>query len=398
MEEVLMRILHTADWHLGRTLEGRSRLGEQAQFMDELVEIVEKEEVDLLLMAGDVYDNANPPAEAEELFYESLARLTANGRTALVLIAGNHDHPDRLAAATPLLKGKNLYLLGRPTQETLLLKTAKGEEAVLYALPYPSESRLRESFGERFTEGEMQGAYDERVAALFGEAARRFRPDTVNLAMSHLFVRGGVESESEREIQVGGAYTVSPSSLPAGAHYVALGHLHRPQDVNGSKAPARYAGSPLAYSFSEAGYTKSVTLIEAEAGASPSIREIYLSSGKPLVVWKAKEGLVQVHRWLEEGRDKNAWIQLEIHLQEMLHQEEILNLRKAHPGILVIRPIYPEMAEREEWITDRTLPLNELFRRFYLRVSGGKEAEAELIQRFMQLLAGEEEESCAPSN
>lgn len=391
-----MRILHTADWHLGRQLEGRSRFEEQAAFIDELVTMVKEERIDLILMAGDVYDTANPPAEAEELFYEALARLSHGGKVTLAFIAGNHDHPDRLAAASPLLKGRSLHLLGRPGREVIPLTTAKGEEAVLYALPYPSEARLRESFGEQTGEDEMQKAYDARVAALFLEAGAHFRADTVNLAMSHLFVAGGMESESEREIQVGGAYTVNAPSLPAGAHYVALGHLHRPQNVGGSPSPARYAGSPLAYSFSEAGYAKSVTVIEAEAGKAAAIQEIYIRSGKPLVVWKAAAGLPQVYQWLEEGRDKQAWLQIDLHVTEPPSQEEIIRLRKAHPGIIHIRTIYPEMEEKQEFFADRSLPLEELFRRFYRRKMGGREADAELVSRFLSLLEGEEEDAPDP--
>lgn len=390
-----MRILHTADWHLGRPLEGRSRLDEQAEWIDELVEIVKEERIDLLLMAGDVFDTFNPPAEAEELFYDALARLSMDGRCSLVFIAGNHDQPDRLAAVSPLLKGRNLHLLGRPWKEVLHLITVGGEKAVLYALPYPSEARLRESFGAETEEG-IQRAFDERIAALFREASFHFRPDAVNLAMSHLFVAGGMESESEREIQVGGAYTVSATSLPEGAHYVALGHLHRPQNVKGSPSLARYAGSPLAYSFSEAGYAKSVTLIEAVAGKREvETKDIFIRSGKPLVIWKAVEGLSQVYQWLDEGRDRNAWLQIDLYVDEPLFQEEILQIRKSHPGIIHIRAIYPEMEKNETFFADRSLPLHELFRRFYRRTNG-RDPEEELVVRFLSLVEGEEDNLNAP--
>ncbi|MER2141445.1 MAG: exonuclease subunit SbcD, partial [Priestia megaterium] len=110
-----MRLLHTADWHLGRTLEGRSRLAEQAQFLDELADIVEEEKVDAILMAGDAFDTVNPPAAAEQLFYESMSRLSNNGKRPIIVIAGNHDNPDRLSAASPLAVHQNITLLGLPT-------------------------------------------------------------------------------------------------------------------------------------------------------------------------------------------------------------------------------------------------------------------------------------------
>ncbi|MFY4614596.1 metallophosphoesterase family protein, partial [Escherichia coli] len=115
---------------------------------------------------------------------------------------------------------------------------------------------------------------------------------------------------------------MSPASFPAQAQYVALGHLHRPQDVKHAVMPARYSGSPLAYSFSEAGYSKSVTIIDVQPRCTPIISEYLLSKGRPLVRWKATEGLAQVYRWIEEGRDRGAWIDLEIDVEQSLTLEE----------------------------------------------------------------------------
>ncbi|MEB9897801.1 exonuclease subunit SbcD, partial [Bacillus cereus] len=133
-----MRILHTADWHFGRTLEGRSRLQEQAAFVDELVALTEEERVDLVLIAGDVYDSVNPPAAAEQLFYEAAARLSDGGRRPIVIISGNHDHPERLSASAPLVGERGVFLIGQPTLEAVVVPCARtGEEAVIAALPYP---------------------------------------------------------------------------------------------------------------------------------------------------------------------------------------------------------------------------------------------------------------------
>lgn len=392
-----MRILHTADWHLGRHLEGRSRLSEQAQFIDELVQIVEDEKIDLILMAGDVYDTYNPPAEAEELFYESLTRLTDFGKRKIVCIAGNHDHPDRLAAANPIAEAHGIYLLGLPNQNTIEISVPHRDQvARLFALPYPSESRLREVLSSDIAEEQLRDGYDQRVARLFQQQAAYFSPTTVNLAMSHLFVQGGATSESEREIQVGGAYTVLPQSLPAYAQYVALGHLHRPQNVKHAPTLARYSGSPLAYSFSETGYAKSVTVFDALPQQVISTREIHLCSGKPLVNWEAKEGISQLHQWLDEGRDRNAWINVEVYVEEALPTEVIQHLRKSHNGILNIRPIYPEIVAAREQVRLSELSIEELFQRFYQKQTNGAVPDRELVQLFLELLQ-EEDETCAPS-
>ena len=253
-----MRILHTADWHFGRTLEGRSRLPEQEAFVDELVAIAEDEAIDLVLVAGDVYDSVNPPAAAEQLYFDALSRLADGGKRAVAVIAGNHDQPERIAAASPLALRSGIRLAGLPQAEPLTVGVARtGELAVIAALPYPSESRLRELLSEEADESKLRSAYSDRVGRLMAGMASAFRPDAVNLAMSHLYVLGGLETDSERPIQVGGAYTVDPSAFAAGAQYTALGHLHRPQRVGGVDT-VRYSGSPLAYSFSEAGQAKSV--------------------------------------------------------------------------------------------------------------------------------------------
>ncbi|MNZ72623.1 Nuclease SbcCD subunit D [compost metagenome] len=213
---------------------------------------------------------------------------------------------------------------------------------------------------------------------------REFTPQTVNLAMSHIYVLGGVESDSERPIQVGGAYTVDPSALACGAQYTALGHLHRAQRVKG-EGMIRYSGSPLAYSFSEAGQAKSVTLIDVAPGGEPIFEEIYLRCGRPLVRWSSTGGLQEVYNWLDEGRDASAFIDLEIRLSEAMSMNDIQRLRKSREGIIHIRPIYPQMEMELEQTSRSRMPVQELFRKFYQRQTGGAEPEDSLIELFLQL-------------
>lgn len=384
-----MRILHTADWHLGRTLEGRSRQSEQEAFMDELCEIVEKEKIDVVLMAGDAFDSVNPPAASEQLFYDAMARLSDKGRQPVVAISGNHDNPDRLAASSPLAAGQGITLVGKPTTETLSIDVPQADETLkLAALPYPSEARLNELLSENNEEEMLQKAYDERVAGIFSDLAAGFRKDTVNIAMSHLFMGGGKESDSERPIQIGGAYTVLAKSLPASAQYVALGHLHSPQTLSGAGTTARYSGSPLAYSFSEAGQAKSVTIVDVQPGKSAETEEVLLSCGKPLVRWKGTEGLPQVHQWLDKGRDSDAWVDLEIHLTDTPSIEDIHRLRKSHAGLIHIRPVLPEDPETEQAAIQQSMPLDELFQRFYQKQTGGGTPDDELTKLFLEI-AGE---------
>jgi DNA repair protein SbcD/Mre11 len=402
-----MRILHTADWHFGKTLEGRDRLPEQAQFVDELCQICRDERVDLVLMAGDVFQTVNPSAQAEQLFYDTLDRLAHHGTRGVVVIAGNHDNPERLSASAPLAERLGITLIGLPKDPlepslyadvTRVRRVGAGPSwlelavpgcahaAVIAALPYPSEARLKELLSTSLDESEMLEEYNDRVQRMFAELAGHYRGNTVNLAMSHLFVRGGIESDSETQIQVGGTYAVHPSAFPAQAQYTALGHLHRPQDVAGGVNPVRYAGSPLAYSFSEVGYAKSVVIVDVEPGKPADVREIYLNSGKPLAKWIAPLGVGQVARWVDEGKDANAWIDLEVHLETGLSMEDTHMLRSLHPGFIHIRPVF-DLLERLVTPTElRNLPVHELFRRFFERQKGFTPDDA-LVAAFLEVIA-----------
>ncbi len=391
---MLLRLLHTADWHLGKTLEGRSRLAEQEQFLDELYEIVEQEKIDVVLMAGDAFDTVNPPASAEQLFYESLARIADKGKRQVVVIAGNHDNPERLVAAKLIASEQGITLLGNPISACLSIWVHScGQQLHVAALPYPSESRLKELLEQSQHEELLRAQYDLRVRGLFGELTKSFTADSVNVAMSHLFVAGGDSSDSERPIEVGGAYTVGATSLPEAAQYVALGHLHRPQTMTKANTLARYSGSPLAYSFSEAGYAKSVTVLDIEPGQPAQMKEIFLRSGKPLMKWKATEGLQQVYGWLDEGRDGQAWVDLEIYLQNALSIEVIHRLRKLHSGFIHIRPIFEDQVNAVTAVRQSNLPIDEVFRRFYERQMNGAKPEEELVQLFLELINDEHTES-----
>ncbi|MGE6630909.1 exonuclease subunit SbcD [Bacillus sp. NPDC077027] len=388
-----MRILHTADWHLGKTLEGRSRLEEQAEFLDELYRIVKDEKIDVVVMAGDAFDTVNPPARAEQLFYESLSALSDKGRRQVVVISGNHDNPDRLSAASPLTNERGIHLIGYPTNDIIRVDVPSASERLsIAALAYPSEARLNEVLAETFDEKLLRDHYDLKIRQTFEHLSHQFQKDTVNIATSHIYVAGGSQTDSERPIEVGGAYTVAAESLPQAACYVALGHLHRPQTIKRAKTIARYSGSPLAYSFSESGYAKSVTIVDAHPGAKANWHEIFLSSGKPLVKWKATEGLSQVHEWIDEKRDQNAWIDLEIHLTDQLSIEEIHQLRKEHSGFVHIRPKFLESVQIEEQKMQSKLSIEEQFVKFYERQTGGGLPDEQTVKLFLELANETQEE------
>lgn len=401
----MVRILHTADWHLGRRLEGRSRHDEQVAVLKEIRQIADDEKVDAVLVAGDIFDAFVPPAESEALFYSTMTHLSDGGRRAVVVIAGNHDSPDRLIASDPYARVLGITTLGypkdtpklydggseraaciasAPSTVTLRLPRARLPLTIL-ALPYPSESRLREVVSERLDDDvTVARDYNARVAEFMREAARGFHPEGVAIVASHLYVTGGEECESERQIQVGGAYSIAASSFPAAAKYVALGHLHRPQEQRGCVDQAvRYSGSILQYSFSEEQQNKSVTIVDVdESGATH--REVMLATGRRLHRWHDVASLAELEHRLASS-DALGWYSIVVGLDEIMQPEYLANLRERHPGIISCIPRYNvdgSSIDDAQRIAD--LPLEEQFRRF-VEARYGQPCSEPVMRLFLEL-------------
>ncbi|GGX17339.1 exonuclease SbcCD subunit D [Streptomyces chryseus] len=254
-----MRILHTSDWHLGRSFHRVGLLDAQAAFLDHLVTTVRERDVEAVLVAGDVYDRAVPPLAAVELFDRALHRLAAAG-VPTVMISGNHDSARRLGVGAGLIDRAGIHLRTDPAgcATPVVLRDAHGDVA-LYGLPYLEPALVRDEFKvSRVGHEAVVGAAMERVRDdLAGRPA-----GTRSVVLAHAFVAGGEPSDSERDITVGGVASV-PAGVFAGVDYVALGHLHGAQAIT---ARVRYSGSPLAYSFSEADHRKTMWLVDLGPG------------------------------------------------------------------------------------------------------------------------------------
>ena len=267
-----MRLLHTADWHLGRAFHGDDLLSAQAAFVDFLVDAARAAAVDGVLIAGDLYDRALPPVDAVRLASEALARLAEVAP--VVAISGNHDSAARLGFGAELLARAGVHVRTDPLAAGSPIRLGDGW---VYAIPYLEPDLVREAMGieERTHAAAMAAA----VARVREDGAARGSAGAPVVVMAHAFVAGGLPSESERDLAVGGAANV-PAFAFEGADYVALGHLHGPQVVGGGLG--RYAGSPLAFSFSEAGQAKSVAVVEVTAGALPLVELLPTPTPRPL--------------------------------------------------------------------------------------------------------------------
>lgn len=274
-----MRFLHTSDWHLGRRLHGAELLAEQATFLEWLLELAVAEEVAAVLVSGDVYDRAQPGADAISLMDRTVAAF-ARARIPLVISSGNHDSAVRLQYAGEVLAEAGIHLRTSIEQvtEPVLLSDEYGQVGV-YGIPFVLPDAVV-----------AQLEVDRSHAAVLGVLAERIRTEAGArglhrvVIMAHAFVTGGSACESEREIRVGGVGD-TPAEVFDGVSYVALGHLHGPQTVRlaGSPTLVEYSGSPVAFSFSERDHIKSVTLVEIDGTGAVSTRRVAAPVPRPLV-------------------------------------------------------------------------------------------------------------------
>ncbi len=278
-----MRLLHTSDWHVGKLIRGLSRADEHRTVLDEIAGVAADEAVDLVLVAGDLYETAAPGPESEEIVYRALLALAEVAP--VVVIAGNHDNPRRLEAVAPLLQLGRVTVLGqvaRPDEGGLVRIDADGVPVQLALLPFVSKRGIVRADALMSNEAYEHGqAYDERLRAVLSSLCAGFGPDTVDIVCGHAFAAGGTLGGGERSAHTIEDYAVGAQAFPVEAQYVALGHLHRAQDIPG-RTRIHYSGSPLMLDFGETADTKSVAVVEIEPGTPAAVRDVTLRSGRRL--------------------------------------------------------------------------------------------------------------------
>ncbi len=374
-----MRIVHTADWHLGRSLYGRRRYEEFAAFLDWLADCLAVQQADVLLVAGDVFDSSTPSHRAQELYYRFLFRVRETGCRHVVVTGGNHDSPSFLDAPRELLRHMNVHVVGAagdPRDEVLALADSSGEVALIVcAVPCLRDRDVRTvAAGE--TPDDKQRKLIEGIArhyaAVCREAQQRRealdRPVPI-VATGHLFAAGGrtVEGDGVRELYVGSLARVGADAFPACIDYLALGHLHVPQMV-ADRPDMRYSGSPLPVGFGEAGQEKCVLLVEFD-GLRPAVTTIAVPCFQQLV--RLQGGLqdileriaalksAQSRAWLEIlCSDAAAPVELAARLQDAVAESRLEILRIRNP-----RAIERALAPQAEGETLEHLDVHEVFQR-----------------------------------
>jgi len=385
-----VKFLQTGDWHVGKTMRGRSRADEHRAVLDEIARLAEDEQVDAVLVTGDLFDTAAPTAESEQIVYSALLALARSGAHVIV-VSGNHDNERRLQAVAPLLE------LGRVTVAASFRRPDDGgvvevrsrdgrEQADVALLPFLSQRWVVRSDELMATAADQQSqAYGERLRHLIAALTRGLRPDRVSVLVAHLFALGGVLGGGEREAHTIFDYGVSATAFPPSLQYVALGHLHRSQTIPGP-CPIRYAGSPLQLDFGETADVKSVLLIEAHPRRPVEVEERVLHSGRRLCTMDGPLDAVLA----QAGTTGDDF--LRIRLRETPRVGLAEQVREAFPDCVDVQVLRPETApvagrpasSERDAIDRTTLDPSVLFRQYLTETRGA--VDDELLALFTELV------------
>ena len=399
-----MKILHTADWHLGKKLDHFSRIEEQKLVMQEIVDIAEKQNVDLVIVAGDLFDTINPSTDAVELFYKTLKQLSKNGSRPVLAIAGNHDSPSLIDAPDPLARVSGIFLVGYPnaiinntnSEHFKISKTDKGfVEFQLNQYDYPirilhtayaNEVRLKQALGEN-----KEDALNEVLAENWNNLVLQYCDNKgVNILTAHLYMnKKGAEileePDGEKPIKIGNADMIYSEAIPEQIQYTALGHIHRYQNIGTKEKPVVYSSSPLCYSFSEAGQTKYVQIINAEPNQNVQVEKIPLQNGKPLcrVTFNSVEKAME---WLTENQ--NALVELTLESDSYLKAEERKRLYQSHQGIIHLNR--KTLTEPNSTTENNQINLNQnlpdLFKDYFKTKNNGQEPNDDIMNLLNEII------------
>lgn len=376
-----MKILHTSDLHIGKKLMGRERLDEYRGVFSELEAVCVREGVDLVLIAGDVFDTYTPSAEAEEIFYRGIKSLS--GKCAVLIISGNHDDYVRLAAASVFAEEQNVYIIGNNLAPVNCAKRGKiypaksGNGWVVFdgngsvyinALPYPNEAR--------FKEGRSDETFEEKMTRWINCGEEGKAGKIPSIFLSHIFVAGGKVSDSEREIDLGGARAVPLSLLPD-CDYCALGHLHKRQRLGKN---TYYSGAPMQFSFDECGAEKSVNIFDLTENGIENFKQVELTSARKLIRLQTngvEEGLSVL------DANKECFVELTLNLNAPMTPQESSALHEKE-NLVSLRAEVQSVENTFEKISNKNKSSSQLFSDYY-KMRYGAEVPKELLTLFLSM-------------
>lgn len=408
-----VKFLHTSDWHLGRSLYGRKRYEEFRAFLKWLVTVIKSEEIDVLLVAGDIFDTSTPSNRAQELYYRFLCTVAGSCCRHIVIIAGNHDSPSFLNAPKELLRALNVYVVGAKSEsvedEIVVLKDNQDVvEAIVCAVPYLRDRDIRTATaGESIDDKNaklVEGLRDHyaSVCAIAEKKQQQFadndQPKVPIVAMGHLFTAGGqtIDGDGVRELYVGSLAYMGKDVFPESIDYLALGHLHVPQCV-GKTNHIRYSGSPIPMGFGEAKQEKKI-IVAAFHGTKPDIKEVVVPCFQVLekIVGSVDDILLRVERLKHE--ESNAWLEIEYtgaavvgNLREIMEDAiagSLMEIRRIKNRRLIERVL--SAIDQDETLDD--LDENDVFERCLDAFSVPVEERCQMIELYRGIIKSLHEE------
>jgi exonuclease SbcD len=398
-----MKILHTADWHLGKRLDSFSRHDEQVIILQELIQIADKEKVDVVIIAGDLYDSVNPPMESQSLFYKTLKTLAKDGARPIIAIAGNHDSPERIDSPDPLAKECGIIFIGKPKAVVETFEVPEkfkivNSTAGFFELLLPNHPPLRIIHTAFANEHRLKTYLGEDKAVGLNELLQehwQLLADTycdnkgINMLITHLFMQQKdtkplEEPEGEKPLNLGNADMVYTQAIPTQIQYTALGHLHRYHNIGTTASPVIYSGSPIAYSFSEATQQKYLILVEVEPNKPVKTEKIPLQKGKVLYR-KTFASIDEAVSWLQEH--PNCLVELTMITETFLTPSELKQLYDVHDGIVFIIPKITSVAmgENDKQQLDLNKDVVSLFEDYFIQKKGIAPS-VELLNIFKEVL------------
>ncbi len=379
-----MKILHTSDLHIGKKLMGRERYKEYRAVLSEICRICKWESVELVLIAGDIYDNYLPSAEAEEIFYSGIKQISQV--CAVLIIAGNHDDYLRLSAAASFAEDANVYIVGNgltpincakrgrtyPVSSGcgwVIFQNSNGEKVYINTLPYPNEAR--------FKEGKSEESFEEKMHRWInlGEAGKEHLK-IPSVFLAHIFVAGGAVTESEREIDLGGTRLVAKNLLPD-CNYCALGHLHKRQHLGNN---IYYSGSPMQFSFDESNLEKSVNVFDLTERGVENLKKVNIESAVKLVRLQAN-GVEGGLNLLSEY--KGYYVELTLNLTEPMTPTEIAALH-SYENLILLKAEIKNLGKSIGVTSNKGKTSSQLFSDYY-KSRYGAEVSKQLLALFLSL-------------
>lgn len=397
-----MRFLHTGDWHVGKKLGRISRESEFEAVLDELVAIAKDQEVDAVLVAGDLWDRAMPPLDSMRMVIDALIRL-ADVAGRVVAIPGNHDSSALFGVLAPLLEPRGVILsprIARPEDGGIVKVPSRDgtESACIAVFPFLHEAVIiddvlkgSEDWFAKLDPGTLVGAdkYADKVRRLSTALCSGFDDGGIGILMAHYFVDGAEVGGGERKIHLGEQYAATAQSIPPGAGYVALGHIHRPQEVAGAAVATRYCGSPLQLDFSERTHEKQAVIVDIKAGFPAKVKTLPLSSGRRLI--RATDELESLQTRVAEFGDAYLDVRVKTSGPVFGLADQV---RKFLPNAVMVQAVYERSPGSEE-VAAKSLDgrITDLYAGYHLR-QHGVDAPPELLDELKTL---EEEVSRAAS-